>query len=115
MSATDRPGERESSRDLGVLRQLTSFIAPYKVAVAGAIVALTTAAATVLAKAGKPMRSREMITAMAEQGLWTSPKGKTPHATLYAAMMREARNKGTASRFRKTDRGQFAINAKAKA
>ena len=68
------------------------------------------AAAQVLAKAGKPMRAKELIAAMAEQGLWSSPAGKTPHATLYAAMMREARDKGTASRFRKIDRGQFAFN-----
>ena len=68
------------------------------------------AAAQVLAKAEKPMRAQELIAAMAEQGLWSSPAGKTPHATLYAAMMRESRDKGTASRFRKVDRGLFAIN-----
>jgi hypothetical protein len=68
------------------------------------------AAAQVLAKAGKPMRSHELIAAMAEQGLWKSPGGKTPHATLYAAMMREARDKGAASRFSKVDRGLFAFN-----
>ncbi len=68
------------------------------------------AAAQVLAEAGKPMRARELITAMAERGLWESPAGKTPHATLYAAMLREARDKGTAARFRKVDRGQFAFN-----
>ena len=67
------------------------------------------AAAQVLAEAGKPMRARELITAMAERGLWESPAGKTPHATLYAAMLREARDKGTAARFRKIDRGQFAF------
>jgi hypothetical protein len=65
------------------------------------------AAAQVLAKAGKPMRSQEMIAAMAEQGLWTSPGGKTPHATLYAAILREIGAKGDQARFRKTDRGQF--------
>ncbi len=65
------------------------------------------AAATVLKKAGKPMHAQELITAMTEQGLWTSPGGKTPHATLYAAMMREERDKGSAARFRKVDRGQF--------
>jgi hypothetical protein len=70
------------------------------------------AAAEVLAKAGKPMRAQELVAAMAEQGLWSSPAGKTPHATLYAAMMREARDKGDAARFRKVDRGQFAYNAK---
>ena len=68
------------------------------------------AASVVLKQADKPMRCRELIETMAERGLWTSPKGKTPHATLYAAMMREARDKGHASRFRKVDRGLFAIN-----
>lgn len=65
------------------------------------------AAAEVLKKAGKPMRSQEMITAMADQGLWSSPNGKTPHATLYAAILREIGAKGGEARFRKTDRGQF--------
>ena len=68
------------------------------------------AAAQVLAKAGKPMRAGELITAMAEKGLWKSPGGKTPEATLYAAMMREARDKKAESRFKKIDRGQFAFN-----
>ena len=73
------------------------------------------AAAQVLAKAEKPMRAQELIAAMAEQGLWSSPAGKTPHATLYAAMMRESRDKGAASRFRKVDRGLFEINKEAAA
>jgi hypothetical protein len=68
------------------------------------------AAAQVLAKAGKPMRAQELIAAMAEQNLWKSPGGATPHATLYAAMMREARDKGRESRFKKVDRGMFAFN-----
>ena len=65
------------------------------------------AAAEVLRKAGKPMRSQEMIAAMAEQGLWSSPAGKTPHATLYAAILREIGDKGAEARFRKADRGLF--------
>ena len=72
------------------------------------------AAAQVLGEAGRPMRAQELIVAMAEQGLWKSPAGKTPHATLYAAMMREERDKGGAARFRKVDRGQFAFNREAK-
>lgn len=68
------------------------------------------AALVVLKKADKPMRCRELIETMAEQGLWSSPKGKTPHATLYAALLREIRDKGGASRFRKVDRGLFALN-----
>ena len=67
------------------------------------------AAAQVLAGAGKPMRAQELIAAMAEQGLWKSPAGKTPHATLYAAMLREIGAKGDAARFRKVDRGMFAL------
>ncbi|MCO6437301.1 MAG: winged helix-turn-helix domain-containing protein [Phycisphaerae bacterium] len=65
------------------------------------------AAATVLKSAGKPMRAQELIATMAEKGLWSSPNGKTPHATLYAAMQREERDKGEASRFHKIDRGLF--------
>ncbi len=68
------------------------------------------AAAQVLAKAGKPMRAQELIAAMAEQGLWKSPGGKTPHATLYAAMLREVVAKGEGARFSKVDRGLFAFN-----
>lgn len=58
----------------------------------------------------QPMRAQELITAMTEQGLWTSPGGKTPHATLYAAMVREEGEKGGAARFRKVGRGQFVFN-----
>ncbi|HRR86414.1 MAG TPA: winged helix-turn-helix domain-containing protein, partial [Phycisphaerae bacterium] len=71
------------------------------------------AAAEVLKTEGKPMRAKELIEAMAAQGLWSSPGGKTPEATLYAAMSREikkADENGTVSRFRKTDRGQFEYN-----
>ncbi|GMU35779.1 MAG: hypothetical protein AMXMBFR20_36500 [Planctomycetia bacterium] len=65
------------------------------------------AAATVLKKSAKPMRSQELIDAMAAQGLWKSPGGKTPHATLYAAILREITAKGKSARFKKVDRGQF--------
>ena len=65
------------------------------------------AAAQVLQKADMPMTSKALIAAMAEQKLWSSPNGKTPHATLYAAMLREISAKGAKSRFRKADRGLF--------
>ncbi len=68
------------------------------------------AAAQVLAKAEKPMRAQELIAAMAEQNLWKSPGGKTPHATLYAAMLREITAKGKEARFTKVDRGLFEFN-----
>lgn len=68
------------------------------------------AAAQVLRSTGKPMNCRAMIATMAERGLWTSPGGKTPHATLYAAIIREIAAKGSAARFKKVERGQFAFN-----
>jgi len=57
--------------------------------------------------------SETLIDRMAKQKLWTSPGGKTPQATLYAAMVREITNKGAAARFRKVSRGRFtaATNA----
>ncbi len=66
------------------------------------------AAAQVLHKSGEPMNARDLIAAMTKQGLWTSPNGKTPHATLYAAMLREISAKGAKARFKKVDRGLFA-------
>ena len=69
------------------------------------------AAAKVLADAKEPMACKELIEAMEKKGLWTSPGGKTPHATLYSAILREINAKGKEARFVKTDRGHFAINA----
>jgi hypothetical protein len=66
------------------------------------------AAAKVLAEAGTAMTCQELIQVMADQGLWTSPGGKTPAATLYASILLEQKKEGAAARFRKTDRGKFA-------
>lgn len=66
------------------------------------------AAAQVLAGAKEPMTAKEMIEAMAKKALWTSPGGKTPHATLYSAIIREISLKGKESRFVKSERGKFA-------
>ena len=44
------------------------------------------AAAKVLAEAKEPMNAKAMIEAMAKKGYWTSPGGKTPHATLYTVV-----------------------------
>jgi len=66
------------------------------------------AAARVLAESGQAMSCGELIAAMAAKGYWTSPAGKTPSATLYAAMAREIKVKGAEARFRKSERGKFA-------
>ena len=52
-----------------------------------------------------------MIEHMATKGYWSSPNGKTPAATLYAAILREITTKGDQSRFTKTERGKFARTA----
>ena len=71
------------------------------------------AAAQVLAETGQPMNTREMIETLAAKKLWTSPGGKTPHATLYSAILREINEKGKDARFTKTERGKFAAKAAA--
>ena len=69
------------------------------------------AAAKVLGEKKEPMNAKGMIEAMSSKGYWTSPGGKTPHATLYSAILAEITKKGKESRFKKTDRGHFALNA----
>lgn len=70
------------------------------------------AAERVLAEAGEPMNCRAMVEAMAAKGFWSSPGGQTPHATLYASLLRHIRDKGNDARFAKTDRGLFALAGK---
>jgi hypothetical protein len=71
------------------------------------------AAAKVLTESGIAMNCQELIKVMAEKGLWTSPGGKTPHSTLYSAILQEINAKGADARFKKTERGKFeAANAK---
>ncbi|MBS0210408.1 MAG: winged helix-turn-helix domain-containing protein [Planctomycetes bacterium] len=68
------------------------------------------AAAKVLAGAKEPLTTKQLIEAMGSKGLWSSPGGKTPHATLYSAILREIATKGKEARFKKTERGHFAAN-----
>jgi hypothetical protein len=66
------------------------------------------AAAQILATSKEPMSAKQLIEAMATKKLWTSPGGKTPHATLYSSILREMQAKGTHARFKKIERGKFA-------
>jgi hypothetical protein len=72
------------------------------------------AAAQVLAASGVPMRAKEMIAQMEAKGLWKSPGGKTPEATLYAAIIREIAAKGDKARFKKHERGVFVAPPRGK-
>ena len=64
----------------------------------------------VLSECGQPMNAKEMIEAMRDAGYWSSPDGKTPHATLYSAILRELK-KGDQSRFVKVERGRFTARS----
>ncbi len=62
---------------------------------------------------GDPMRCKDIVDLAIGRGLWTPGKGKTPAATLHAAISREIKTKGDASRFVKAERGKFALARKA--
>ena len=64
-------------------------------------------AARVLKEFGKPMNVRAITEAVFKKGYWKSG-GKTPGATIAAAMLREIAVKGKQSRFKKSGRGMFS-------
>jgi len=70
---------------------------------------LLNAAATVLERSGEAMSVRAMIEEAKASGLWTPTGGKTPEQTLYSAIIREIKDKGESSRFRKDGRGRFSF------
>ncbi len=74
-------------------------------------VSLLDAAAQVLARSQQPLGAKDLVAQVTAAGLWSSPGGKTPEATLYAAMIREIAKKGEASRFAKVERGLFTRKA----
>lgn len=63
-------------------------------------------AAETLARSKKPMGCKEIVERAIDKGVWKT-KGKTPAATLYAAIIREIAAKGKDARFKKVDRGLF--------
>ncbi len=69
------------------------------------------AAVKVLTDKGEPMRCGDIVETMINTGLWET-NGKTPAATIYAAILREIQTKGAEARFKKTDRGLFTTNGK---
>ncbi|TVQ62825.1 MAG: hypothetical protein EA378_03155 [Phycisphaerales bacterium] len=66
-------------------------------------------AARVIAEAGEPLAAKQIAERAIEAG-WKT-RGKTPEATLYAAIVREIAKKGDGARFKKTDRGRFEAAA----
>ncbi|MGE4157721.1 MAG: winged helix-turn-helix domain-containing protein [Planctomycetota bacterium] len=68
------------------------------------------AAAKILASADGPLDCKSIVELAIRQGLWKTG-GKTPGATVYAAIIREIAKKGEAARFVKADRGKFTLRA----
>ena len=66
------------------------------------------AAAKVLAEAGEPLSCKQIVERAFEKGYWQS-EGRTPAATIYAALLREIQNRGDRARFRKAARGKFIL------
>ena len=67
------------------------------------------AAAKVLSEASEPMSCKQIVERMFADKLWQT-SGKTPAATISAAISREIAAKGEASRFRKVGPGRFTLN-----
>jgi len=70
---------------------------------------LSSVAAIELAEGPSEVRRVEgsRVALVTAKKLWTPGKGKTPEATLYAAILREIGAKGGQARFKKVDRGLF--------
>lgn len=73
-------------------------------------VSLLDLAAKILADTGEALNCKELVTKAKETG-WVST-GKTPEQTLYSGIFREIKEKGEASRFKKsaTRKGSFEAN-----
>jgi len=76
---------------------------------------LASAAVLVLAQAKEPMNAKAIVEAAVAAGWYEPGKGKTPHATLYSSMLREARDDGEKARFRKSKRGMWELTDAGKA
>jgi hypothetical protein len=73
---------------------------------------LLAAATHLLGRAEGPMQCKDLVEQARAQGLWAPRRGgKTPDRTLYAAILREITGKGDTARFRKAERGRFALRA----
>ena len=104
------PAPKKKTRAKGPTQSTPERVSPpaAKPAKAASRSSALDAAARVLRESGQPMSCSELIEQMAAKGYWSSPKGKTPSSTLYAAIAREVKLKGAASRFIKTGPGRFA-------
>ncbi len=108
-AAKDTPAKGQTAKDPVAKDSVVKDSAVKDVVAQGKKLSALDAAAKVLQEAGGPLNCTQLIEAMAAKGYWSSPAGKTPAATLYAAIVREIKTKGAGARFTKTQRGLFAF------
>ena len=107
--ATQKTGKTKAPKAAAAEKAAPAKAGKARGATQGKKLSALDAAAKVLGESGKAMTCKELIEAMAAKGYWKSPGGQTPWATLYAALAREIATKGTQARFRKAERGKFAL------
>lgn len=69
---------------------------------------LVKAALAVLGRTDEALGAKQLVERAKSGGLWTPGAGKTPEQTLYSALVREIKTKGSAARITK-DGGLFRI------
>lgn len=87
----------------------TAVVEPVR-APAGSMTMLD-AAVRMLREARRPMRLVDLYMEMSSRGYWSSPRGRTPWATLSAAIGTEIRQRGPQSRFVKVDHGLYTVSS----
>jgi hypothetical protein len=107
VNESETPRQTEASIDKPATRSAVELPAE-SVCPANKLSALD-AAAKVLGETAQAMNCAELIAAMAANGYWSSPRGRTPAGTLYSAILRELQTKGEKARFCKSERGKFAL------
>ncbi len=96
-AATDRGSKASTKSAPKPATKTTAKLKPKRLSALDAAAQVLQALPAKEARLG--LSASELIGRMAAAGLWTSPSGKTPAATLYAAMLREIASKGDAARF----------------
>ena len=104
--AEDEPSESATE----AASEPTAPIVPSAKAVPPTKLSLVNAAAAVLERSDEPLPVKAMIEQAKAAGLWSPGGGKTPEQTLYSSIIREIREKGERSRFRRGEaKGTFAF------